>query len=68
VVQAIQPLVAAQSDKADAAALATFTSSIKVEQHKERAVLTANIPLDLVKKLAAGAEPSPAGPVSPSAP
>jgi hypothetical protein len=33
-------------------------SSAKVEQHKDHAILTANIPLDLVKKLAT---PSPEG-------
>jgi hypothetical protein len=33
-------------------------SSAKVEQHKDHAVLTANIPIDLVRKLAT---PSPEG-------
>jgi hypothetical protein len=35
-----------------------LTDSAKIEQHKDRAVVTANIPLDLVKKLTA---PSPEG-------
>ena len=56
--QTIQPLVAAQSSPADAKALGDFASSIKVEQHKDRAVLTANLPLDLIKSLAAGAAPA----------
>jgi hypothetical protein len=33
-------------------------NSAKIEQHKERAVLTANIPLDLLKRLTT---PSPEG-------
>ena len=61
IVQTIQPLVAAQTDKADADALRSFTTSIKVEQHKDRAVLTASVPLQLFKSLAAGAAPSSVG-------
>jgi hypothetical protein len=34
------------------AGLHELMSSAKIEQHKDRAVLTANIPLDLIKKLA----------------
>jgi hypothetical protein len=51
-VQAIQPKVAAQTDTADANALRELTSSLKIEQHNDRAVLTANLPLELAKKLA----------------
>jgi hypothetical protein len=51
-IQAIQPKVVNQSDKPDADALHEFTSSLKIEQHKDSAVLTANLPLELVKKLA----------------
>jgi hypothetical protein len=51
-IQAIQPKVVKQSDKPDAQALEEFTSSLKIEQHKDRAVLTANLPLELIKKLA----------------
>ncbi len=54
-VQAIPPQVAAQADKTDADSVRDLTSSLKVEQHKERAVLTASVPLDLLKKLAAPA-------------
>ena len=32
-------------------ALSQFTSSLKIEQHKDRAVLTASLPLELLKKL-----------------
>lgn len=63
-VQDIQPKVDAQSDKADAEAVHEFLSSLKIEQHKDRAVVTASLPLDLLKKLvtpvAAGTEPSSA--------
>jgi hypothetical protein len=60
--RAIQPKVAAQSDKPDADAVREFTASLKIEQHKDRAVLTANLPLELLRKLAApvnaaGSEP-----------
>ena len=50
--KAIQPKVAAQADQQDAEAVREFTSSLKIEQHKDRAVLTANLPLELLKKLA----------------
>jgi hypothetical protein len=33
------------------AAFRELTDSTKIEQHKDRAVLTANIPLELVKEL-----------------
>ena len=51
-IQAIQPKVDAQADKSDAAAVQEFTSSIKIEQRKDRAVLTANLPLELLRKMA----------------
>jgi hypothetical protein len=50
-VQAIQPKVEAQSDAADTEALRQFTGSIKIEQHKDRAVLTATIPPELLRSL-----------------
>ena len=49
--QDIQPKIEAQSDAADAEAMRQFASSIQIEQHKDRAVLTANVPLELMKKL-----------------
>ncbi|MGD0798735.1 MAG: hypothetical protein ABR910_13550 [Acidobacteriaceae bacterium] len=51
-VRAIQPKVEAQSDAPDAEAVRRFSASIKIEQHKERAVLTASVPLQLLKQLA----------------
>jgi len=60
VAETIQPLIAAQSSPADAKALADFSSSIKVEQHKDRAVLTASVPVDLLKAFTAGVTPLPA--------
>ena len=60
VIQTIQPLVARQTDKSDADALRAFTASIKVEQHKDRAVLTASVPFQLLRSLASGVEPSDA--------
>jgi hypothetical protein len=58
VIQTIQPLIARQTDKSDADALRSFTSSIKVEQHKDRAVLTASLPFQLVRSFVSGVEPS----------
>jgi hypothetical protein len=61
-VRDLQPKVEAQSEPADAEALRKFSASIKIEQHKERAVLTASIPFQLLKKIAApdaAAEPLP---------
>jgi hypothetical protein len=60
--QAIQPKVELQVDKSDAEATQQFTSSLKVEQHKDRAIFTASVPMELLKKLAtpvnsAGPEP-----------
>jgi hypothetical protein len=52
-IQAVQSKVEVQSDKSDAAALHEFTSSLKIEQHKDRAVLTATLPMELLKKLVA---------------
>jgi hypothetical protein len=51
-VRAIQPKVEAQSDPSDAEAVRKFSASIKIEQHKDRAVLTASVPLELLKKIA----------------
>jgi hypothetical protein len=43
----------AQPITSNDAALRQVTDSIKIEQHKERAILTANIPIDLLKQLTA---------------
>jgi len=49
--QAIQPKIEAQSETSDADAVREFAASIQIEQHKDRAVLTANLPMQLLKKL-----------------
>jgi hypothetical protein len=49
--QAIQPKIEAQSEATDNQAMREFTESIQIEQHKDRAVLTANLPMQLLKKL-----------------
>jgi len=49
--RAIQPKVEAQSDTADLETVRQFTSSIKIEQHKDRAVLTASVPFEWFKQL-----------------
>ena len=51
ILQAIQPNVQAQTDKTDADAMHDFTSSIKIEHHKDRAILTASVPIALLKKI-----------------
>jgi len=50
-VQAIQPNMQAHSEKDDAEAMRDFTSSLKIEQRKDRAVLTASVPIALLKKV-----------------
>jgi hypothetical protein len=50
-VQTVQPKVEAQTDAANAAALGQFLGSIKVEQHRDRAVLTATLPPELFRNL-----------------
>jgi hypothetical protein len=50
-VQSIQPKVEAQSNAGDVDAMREFTGSIKIEQHKDRAVLTATIPPELLRSL-----------------
>ena len=49
-IQGIPPKVAMQTDDG-AAALRQFTTSLKIEQHKDRAVLTASLPFEMLKKL-----------------
>ena len=52
ILQAIPPKLAAEAEKTDAEAMHEFIDSLKVEQHKDRAVVTANVPLDLIKRVA----------------
>lgn len=49
--EAIQPKIEAQTDGADAEAVRKLAASVKIEQHKDRAVLTASVPLEMVRKL-----------------
>ncbi len=65
-IQAVQPKVAAQTDKSDAAALREFTSSLKIEQHDDRAVLTAKMPLELLRKLATPSDAAGSGETGPA--
>lgn len=71
-IQAVQPKVEKQADKPDADALRELTSSLKIEQHKDRMVLTATLPLDLLKKLATpvgdAVSGAPAADTSPTGP
>jgi hypothetical protein len=60
-VQAMQPQADPQTDKPEDKALRDFTSSIKIEQHKDRAVVTASLPIELIKTLATST--GPAGPL-----
>jgi len=66
-VQAIQPKIEAQSDKPDAAAVRQFMASLNVEQHKDRVVLTASLPVELLKKLVAPAAGAVTGQPAPDA-
>jgi len=50
--QAIPPKLASRAQGSDAEAMRDFISSMKVEQHKDRAIVTANVPLDLLKRIA----------------
>jgi hypothetical protein len=54
-VQSLQPKVEAQSGQTDAEAVRQFMASLQVEQHKDRAIVTASVPLELLRKLAAPA-------------
>jgi hypothetical protein len=66
-IQAIQPKADAQTAKPDAAALHEFTASLKIEQHKDRAVLTATLPIALIKKLVTPTDDSVPGPAADNA-
>jgi hypothetical protein len=50
--QTVPPQVTAHSDKVDADAIRDLAESLKVEQHKDRAVVTGSVPLDLLKRIA----------------
>lgn len=56
--KAIEPAVTAHSDKADADALQDLMKSLKVEQRKDRMIVTATMPLELVRRLTNPQKPS----------
>jgi hypothetical protein len=56
VFQAMQPALSGGKPGPNDAEVHKFVESIKVEQEKDRAVLTANMPFDLAKKLASSRE------------
>jgi hypothetical protein len=69
-IQDIQPKIEAKATKPDADAVREFTTSLKIEQHKDRAVLTARLPLQLMRKVVtpmgdAALEPSTLEPSTP---
>jgi hypothetical protein len=53
ILQAIPPKLAAHSPGDDTEAMRDFISSMKVEQDKDRAVVTANVPFDLIRHITA---------------
>jgi hypothetical protein len=63
--RAFQPKIEAQSDAPDAVAVRKFSQSIRIEQHKERAVLTASVPLELLKRFGSNQAADGAGPPAP---
>ena len=52
ILQAIPPKLAAQAEKTDADAMHDLIDSLKVEQHKDRIVVTGNVPLGLLRSIA----------------
>ena len=61
--KAVPPKLAAEEEKTDADAVREVIESIAVERKKDRVVLTANAPFDLVRRLAATA-PAAADPAA----
>lgn len=58
-VQAIQPKVDQQADPAQAAAVRQFTQSIQVEQKRDRAILTAAVPVEIFRRFTSVSETGP---------
>jgi hypothetical protein len=52
ILQAIPPKLAAQAEKTDADAMHDLIDSLQVEQHKDRIVVTGNVPLGLLRSIA----------------
>ena len=59
ILQAVQPKVAAQANPSEADAMRQFTDSIQVEQHHDAAVITALVPIELLRKITAPTETAP---------
>lgn len=49
--QALPPKLEAEAEKTDAESMRAFVASMAVDDHKDRIVLTANVPLELVKRI-----------------
>ncbi|GAC1428312.1 MAG: hypothetical protein NVSMB62_26190 [Acidobacteriaceae bacterium] len=58
-VQAMQPKVDAQADAAQAEAVRDFTKSIHVEQKRDRAILTASLPVEIFRRFTLPSETAP---------
>ena len=56
IVQAVQPKIDAQSTPADAQAVNEFLQSIKIDQHNDRAILTAAVPISLIRHITTPSE------------
>jgi len=70
ILQTIPPQLAAHAPADDAEGMRDFLSSMKIEQHKDRAIVTANVPFDLIRRLTAPENVSivPSAPSSQTAP
>jgi len=70
ILQTIPPKLAAHAPADDTEGMRDFLSSMKIEQHKDRAIVTANVPFDLIRRLTAPENVSivPTAPSSQTAP
>jgi hypothetical protein len=66
--QAIPPKFASQADKNDAETMREFISSLKVEQQKDRAIVTASVPINLIKRIATPENAPVVGPATTTEP
>ena len=53
ILQTLPPKLAAHAPADDTEGMRDFLSSMKIEQHKDRAIVTANVPFDLIRRLTA---------------
>lgn len=70
ILQTIPPKLAAHAPADDTEGMRDFLSSMKIEQHKDRAIVTANVPFDLIRRFTAPENVSivPSAPSSQTAP